>query len=82
MKIWISGQGVHEGDSGAGLTYVHNSLSYLTGIVSVKDPNTNDSVAVFTDINFHVRWIREIYTNFTYASENTSRANTLVTKKN
>ncbi|XP_025198052.1 modular serine protease-like isoform X2 [Melanaphis sacchari] len=64
-----TGQGVHQGDSGAGLTFVHNSLHFLTGIVSVKDPATNDSIAVFTDVNRHIGWIYEIFTNYTYASD-------------
>ncbi|XP_050054368.1 modular serine protease-like [Aphis gossypii] len=63
------GQGVHQGDSGAGLTFVHSSLHFLTGIVSVKDANTNDSIAVFTDVSRHVGWINEIFSNYTYASD-------------
>jgi len=70
----ILGQGVHQGDSGAGLTFVHSSLHFLTGIVSVKDANTNDSIAVFTDVSHHVGWIHEIFTNYTYASDSTFRA--------
>ncbi|XP_050434792.1 modular serine protease-like isoform X2 [Adelges cooleyi] len=65
------GQGVHEGDSGAGLTFVHSNLYYLAGVVSVKDPNTNDSIAVFTDVGQHVSWLRNIYLN--YSNDNISR---------
>jgi len=59
----ISGQGVREGDSGAGLTFLYSNSYYLNGVVSVKDPHTKNSVAVFTDIKFHIKWIRELYTN-------------------
>ncbi|VVC40317.1 Hypothetical protein CINCED_3A018266 [Cinara cedri] len=59
-----SGQGVLEGDSGAGLTFEHDSLHYLTGVTSDKDPNTNDSIALFTDVSYHLQWIRTIYTNY------------------
>lgn len=70
----ISGQGVREGDSGAGLTFLHTSSYYITGVVSVKDPNTNNSIAVFTDIKYHIQWIRELYNKHTsYASDNISK---------
>jgi len=74
LKAYISEQGVHQGDSGAGFTLEHNSLHFLTGVVSVKEANTNDSIAVFTDVSRHVAWIHEIYTNYTYASESFSRS--------
>ncbi|XP_060870478.1 modular serine protease-like isoform X1 [Metopolophium dirhodum] len=70
----ISGQGVHQGDSGAGFTFEHSSLHFLTGIVSVKDATTNDSIAVFTDVSRHISWIHEMYTNYTYASDSFSRS--------
>uniref|UniRef100_A0A2S2NAE1 Peptidase S1 domain-containing protein n=1 Tax=Schizaphis graminum TaxID=13262 RepID=A0A2S2NAE1_SCHGA len=59
----ISEQGVREGDSGAGLMFLHNNSYYLTGVMSVKDPNSNDTVAVFTDIKFHIQWLRELFIN-------------------
>ncbi|XP_060870975.1 modular serine protease-like isoform X2 [Metopolophium dirhodum] len=69
------GQGVREGDSGAGLTFLHTSSYYLTGVVSVKDPNTNNSIAVFTDVKHHIQWIRELYNKHTsYASDNISKS--------
>lgn len=69
IKYLFLGQGVHQGDSGAGFTFEHSSLHFLTGIVSVKDAATNDSIAVFTDVSRHISWIHEIYTNYTYASD-------------
>jgi len=64
-----SGTGVHKGDSGAGLTYPHNGLQYLTGIVSVKDPNSNSAFAVFTDVSHHIEWVSNIYNNYTFHNE-------------
>lgn len=61
----VSGQGVHEGDSGAGLTFAHNDLHYLTGIVSLHDPSKKNSIAVFTKVNYHTEWIRKILLSFT-----------------
>jgi len=49
------------GDSGAGLCFVHSDLYYLTGVVSSKDPETNNSIAAFTDIKSHINWIRELF---------------------
>lgn len=71
----ILGQGVHHGDSGAGFTLEHSSLHFLTGVVSVKDAATNDSIAVFTDVSRHVTWIHEIYNNYTYTTDGFFRSN-------
>ncbi|XP_029342388.1 uncharacterized protein LOC115033024 isoform X1 [Acyrthosiphon pisum] len=57
----VSGQGLGKGDSGAGLSFLHSNLYYLTGIVSIKDPNTENSIAVFTEIKYHIQWIRGLY---------------------
>jgi len=65
LKSDILGQGVHEGDSGAGLTFVYGSSHFLTGIVSLKDTSTDDTIAVFTDVSHHVDWIHGIFNNYT-----------------
>lgn len=57
----ISGQMVDLGDSGAGLTFEHKQSHFLTGIVSLKDYWTNDFIAAFTDVSYHMDWIRDIY---------------------
>ncbi|KAF0745893.1 modular serine protease-like [Aphis craccivora] len=63
-------QGVNEGDSGAGLTFLHSDLYYLTGVVSIKDAIANNSIAVFTGLKQHIPWIRELYNKYTsYASD-------------
>ncbi|XP_060872105.1 uncharacterized protein LOC132946240 [Metopolophium dirhodum] len=59
------GQGVNSGDSGAGLSFLHSNLYYLTGVASVKDPNTNNSIAVFTEVKHHIQWINKLYNNRT-----------------
>jgi len=70
-KIFLFlGPGVRKGDSGAGLMFLHSNFYYLTGVVSLKDPNTNNSMAVFTDIKYHLQWVRELYNKYTsYASD-------------
>jgi len=38
--------------------------------VSVKDRNTNNSIAVFTDFNYHIQWVRQLYNEYTsYVSD-------------
>ncbi|CAI6344248.1 unnamed protein product [Macrosiphum euphorbiae] len=60
------GQGVGTGDSGAGLSFLHSNSYYLTGVVSIKDPNTKNSIAVFTEVKHHIQWIRELYKKYNY----------------
>ncbi|XP_029345059.1 modular serine protease-like isoform X2 [Acyrthosiphon pisum] len=55
------GQGVSKGDSGAGLCFLHSDSYYLTGVVSIKDPNTTNSIAVFTEVKYHIQWIRGLF---------------------
>ncbi|XP_060870828.1 transmembrane protease serine 9-like isoform X2 [Metopolophium dirhodum] len=57
----VSGQGVGKGYGGGGLSFFHSNSYYLTGVTSIKDPDTNNSIAVFTDIKFHIQWIRDLY---------------------
>jgi len=65
-KIYfVSGQGVNDGDSGSGLSFLHSNLYYLTGVASVKDPDTNNSIALFTDVKHHIGWINKLYDNTT-----------------
>lgn len=60
----ILGQGVLIGDSGAGLCFLHSGSYYLTGVVSVKDPYTNNSIAVFSEVKYHMQWIRSLYNKY------------------
>jgi len=41
--------------------FLHSDFYYLTGIVSLKDPNTHNSIAVFTNVSTHINWLREMY---------------------
>ncbi|KAL4123123.1 hypothetical protein QTP88_015353 [Uroleucon formosanum] len=59
-----SGQGVGQGDSGAGLCFFHHDSYYLTGIVSNKDPNSNKSIAVFTEVKYHIQWISKLFNRY------------------
>jgi len=52
---------VGKGYGGGGLSFFHSNSYYLTGVTSIKDPDTNNSIAVFTDIKFHIQWIRDLY---------------------
>lgn len=66
-KIFLlSVQGVGSGDSGAGLCFFPSDSYYLTGSLSVKDPDTNDSIATFTEIE----WIRRLYNKHIYVKCN------------
>ncbi|XP_029344850.1 modular serine protease-like [Acyrthosiphon pisum] len=55
------GQGLGRGDSGAGLCFLHSKSYFLTGVVSIKDPTSNNSIAVLTEIKYHIQWIRGLY---------------------
>lgn len=60
----ISGQGVGSGDSGSGLCFLHSDSYYLTGVVSSKDTDKNYSIATFTEIKYHIEWIRELFDRY------------------
>jgi len=55
---------VNKGYGGAGLSFLHSNSYYLTGVSSVKDPDSNNSIAVFTEVKFHVQWIRGFYNRY------------------
>jgi len=61
----VPGQGVGN-VSGAGICFLHSNSYYLTGVASVKDANTNNSVVVFTEVKYHIQWIRELYKKHKY----------------
>jgi len=58
---FVSGERVLQVDSGAGLSFLHSNSYYLTGVASIKDQETNNSVAVFTEVKHHIKWIRRLY---------------------
>jgi len=61
-KIYlVLGREMGEGDSGAGLTFLHSEFYYLTGVLSLREKYSNNSIAVFTDIKYHVEWIRRLF---------------------
>jgi len=61
----VPGQVVGDGDSGTGLCFLHSDSYYLTGLVSIKDPKINSSIAVFTEVKYHIQWIRKLYNKHT-----------------
>ncbi|VVC24912.1 Peptidase S1, PA clan,Serine proteases, trypsin family, histidine active site,Serine proteases, trypsin [Cinara cedri] len=56
----VSGTAVDQGDSGAGLTFVHSDSHFLTGIVSLKE-TVDNTFATFTSVSYHRNWIETIY---------------------
>lgn len=56
------GPGVRKGDSGGGYLVPDsgNRTYYLRGIVSLRPKNYQFSIAMFTDISFHIEWILPI----------------------
>lgn len=50
--------------------------------MSVKDQQTNDSIAVFTDIRDHIKWISEIYNKFTFSPDPTTRLPSVAATQN
>lgn len=48
--MFLIGTGAANGDSGGGLTFVHDDLHYLHGVVSTKVKDVN-SFITFTDIS-------------------------------
>lgn len=63
--LYVSDQGVRQGDSGAGLTFEYDNLQYLRGVVSLRDLEINNSVALFTDVSYNSRWICDTIMNYT-----------------
>ncbi|XP_025208667.1 uncharacterized protein LOC112604026 [Melanaphis sacchari] len=57
----VSGRNLGGGDSGSGLAFLHSHSYYLTGVLSLKEINSNNSIAVFTNIKHHEQWIRGLY---------------------
>jgi len=56
-KIYLvseHGDGVY----GAGISFFHLNSYFLTGVMSNWDTINNDTVFAFTDIKYHVSWIR------------------------
>jgi len=45
---------------GAGIIFLHSNSYFLTGILCLKVNEINDTVLIFTDIKYHVQWIRGI----------------------
>jgi len=47
-------------DGGAGINFLYSNSYFLTGILSFRDKIIKRPVTGYTDIKFHVQWIREI----------------------
>jgi len=59
--------------------FLHSNYYYLTGVVSVKDPNINNSITVFQDIRPYFQWIHGLYNKYkSYSSDNISKPNNII----
>jgi len=47
-------------NSGQDLSFLHSNSYFLTGVMSLKNIHNIYTVYGFTDIKYHVQWIREI----------------------
>lgn len=47
---------------GAGLTFARRDLYFLTGVFTLKEAKSEDSVAVYLDVSYHIKPLRDIYT--------------------
>jgi len=51
--------------TGTGLALLHSDFYYLNGILSSENPLKSYSIGVFTDVKYHIQWIRELYNKYT-----------------
>ena len=65
---YVSGPGPRNGDNGAGFIYRDESSSpyYLRGILSSGKERTpggaiKSALVSFTDLSFHISWLKEIH---------------------
>lgn len=59
----VLGKRLYARDGGAGISFLHSDSYYLTGILSVTGydlKDTNPPVLGFTDIEYHLHWIRAV----------------------
>jgi len=59
----VLGKRLYAQDGGAGISFLHSNSYYLTGILSVTGYDLNDTntpVLGFTDIEYHLHWIRGV----------------------
>jgi len=59
--LLISGPRVNKGYDGAGLSFLHSNSYYLTGVTSVKDEDSNNSIAAFIEVKNRIKWISKLY---------------------
>ncbi|XP_016661869.1 uncharacterized protein LOC100160377 isoform X2 [Acyrthosiphon pisum] len=54
------GQRMLNENAGSGISFLHLKSYYITGILSISNNLKNDTVIGFTDIKYHVQWIRVV----------------------
>jgi len=54
------GKRLYDGSGGTGISFLHFNSYYLTGILSVKNSLKFGTIFGFTDIKYHIKWIRQV----------------------
>jgi len=60
----VAGEGASVGYAAAGLSFFHNNSYYLTGIMSLKESESNNSITIFTEVMYHTQWLRGLYDKY------------------
>jgi len=60
--LFVSGPELirNENTAGAGISFLHSNSYFLTGVFTLEDTKSNYTISGFTDIKYHVQWIRGI----------------------
>jgi len=57
----VSGPVLSSKHKGTGISFLHSNSYFLTGVNSLWHANSNYTISGFTDIKYHVQWIRGIF---------------------
>lgn len=49
---------------GAGLTFTRRDLYFLSGVFTLKEAKSEDSIAVYLDVSYHIKSLHDIYTEY------------------
>jgi len=60
IKSLVSGPLLSPINIGTGISFLHSNSYLLTGIYSFGDKKSNYTFSGFTDIQYHIQWIRGI----------------------
>ncbi|XP_060870752.1 venom prothrombin activator porpharin-D-like [Metopolophium dirhodum] len=60
----VAGEGAGVGYAAAGLSFFHDDSYYITGITSLKESDSNNSITIFTEVQYHTQWLRGLYDKY------------------